>query len=852
MKYMKHILTISLIALLAFNSNAEYPVLKHYDGNHLLNIALPLGGIGTGTVSLGGRGELRDWQLMNRPAIGYSTVTKGNNAPFFAIYVKQPEKEPVSRVLIGPVHDTEYSHYEGRSVNHHGLPRFSNASFDAAYPFGMVNLSDPDLPVKVRIIGFNPLIPGDAEASGLPVAVLYYEVTNITDKPVSVSVCGTMRNFVGMDGSKFRRDWKGDIIPIGAKNNQNTFKDSGTIRGIFMYSDSINPTDPAAGTMALSTTETEGISFRRTSVANKWERAVLDFWDDFSVDGKLTDKTKIVDHNPMASLAVKKEIAAGAKEVFKFYITWNFPNRYGWSKELIGNYYSTKYRDAWEAAEIIIPQLPELENKTKQFVNAFISSSLPEEVKEAALFNLSTLRSQTVFRIKSGHMMGWEGIMDDFGSCEGSCTHVWNYEQATPFLFGELAQTMRDVEFNYATNSESGKMCFRAGLPLSMACNDKQMAAADGQLGTIMKFYREWLLSGNNEFLKTNWSKVKSALSYAWIQGGWDGNQDGVMEGSQHNTMDVNYFGPNPQMQFWYFGALKAAIEMSKAMNDQAFAKKCSDLLKKGTEWTDKNLFNGEYYEHRITDPKTFAYLNMEDSTTSIPDFQLGKGCLVDQLTGQYMAHICGLGYLASPANIKTTLSSIMKYNYVEDFSPLFNNMRSYVMGKESGLIMASWPKGRLKSPFPYFAESMTGFEYTAAVGMIYEGQTENGLKCIRAIRARFDGLKRNPFDEPECGRHYARAMASWSAVLALSGFHYSGIDQSIHFTATPGNYFWSNGYAWGTCLVEQGKATLTVMKGNLRLSKISLGSAKPLHFKTVNIEEGESKEFTMKQSGSL
>lgn len=78
-----------------------------------------------------------------------------------------------------------------------------------------------------------------------------------------------------------------------------------------------------------------------------------------------------------------------------------------------------------------------------------------------------------------------------------------------------------------------------------------------------MKFYRDWHLSGDDSFLKNDWVQVKKAISYAWIKGGWDGNQDGVMEGSQHNTMDVNYFGPNPQMQFWYFGALTPHILLS-------------------------------------------------------------------------------------------------------------------------------------------------------------------------------------------------------------------------------------------------------------------------------------------------
>lgn len=815
------------VSLDIFAQEAPFPVLKHYDKDHLLNVALPLGGIGTGTVSLGGRGELRDWEIMNKPAIGFSGITKGNDAPFFAIYVKENHKKPVTKALMGPAYPTEYNHYEGRPVNHHGFPRFAEASFDAAYPFGMVNLSDANLPVKVKIKGFNPFIPGNEDKSSLPVAVLYYEVTNTSNQAVSVSVCGNMRNFVGQNGSRNHKDWKGDILFDGAKNNQNVYRENDGIKGIFMYSDSIKKSDEAYGSIALATTEKSGVSFRRSSLDNSWSKATLDLWDDFSEDGELTDKARLYDNDPLASLAVKKTIAPHSTQVFRFFITWNFPNRYAWSKEVVGNYYSNHYTDAWDAAQKIIPEIPQLEKQTRTFVKTFLQSSLPVAVKEAALFNLSTLRSQTVFRVKSGHLMAWEGIMDEIGSCEGSCTHVWNYEQAIPFLFGNLSRTMRDVEFNYSTDS-TGLMSFRTRLPLGKA-RPTGMAAADGQMGCIMKFYRDWKLSGDEKFLQRNWTQVKKALAFAWIKGGWDADGDGVMDGCQHNTMDVEYYGPNPQMEFWYLGALRAGQEMARYLQDKTFEEKCGRLFKSGSEWTDRNLFNKEYYIQKIIPPAADTYIakglivGMGSANLSEPMYQLGEGCLVDQLVGQYMAHICGLGYLAKKENIQTALKTIMKYNYVSDFSPLFNNMRSYVMGNESGLIMASWPKGRLKVPFPYFAEVMTGFEYVAATGMLYEGQTKNGLKCIESIRDRFDGLKRNPFDEPECGRHYGRAMASWAAVLALSGFEYSGIDNSMTFDNKEGTYFWSNGYAWGKCDIKGKDITLSVLSGELKLSSFSI-----------------------------
>ena len=828
----------------------EWPVFKHYDQKHIAKVALPVGGIGTGTVSVSGRGSLVDWEIMNRPAKGFSGVQTGNDAPFFAIYVKEPNRKPKVKGLFGPLENAEYQHMEGRSVDNHGFPRFGQATFDAAYPFGRINLKDQDFPVDVALKTFNPLIPGDADASGIPIAILRYEVHNKMEVPLEVSVAGSIRNFIGRDGSKYHHNWKGDFIWDGAKENRNVFRAGKDISGIFMYSEGVEKQDAAWGTIALCTPNSGVVTYRTSSYskADHWSNTVLDFWDDFSDDGEIREIHQIFKDDPMASLAVKKTIPPHSTVSFEYFITWHFPNRYAWSDEVVGNYYTTRYADAWDVALQEIPRLPALEEKTREFVYTFLQSDYPDQVKEAALFNISTLRSQTVFRINSGHMMGWEGCMDRFGSCAGSCTHVWNYEQATAFLFGELAKTMREVEFEYATRP-AGSMSFRVGLPLATNAQWRG-TAADGQLGTIMKIYRDWQLSGDEQLLQKLWPNIKRALEFAWEKGSWDADQDGVMEGSQHNTMDVNYSGPNPQMQFWYFGALRALEEMADYMGEHDLATKSKNLFEKGRKWVDDHLYNGEYYEHLIYNLNTNAPIR-DLLSPEIPEYQLGPGCLVDQLVGQYMAHICGLGYLANPDHIKNTLTSIQKYNYREGFNDHFNNMRSYVLGDEKGLVMASWPRGRLKIPFPYFAEVMTGFEYAAAVGMIYENQEEAGLKSIANIRARYDGSKRNPFDEAECGHHYARAMASWAAVLALSGFQYSAVKKEMAFNPKEGQYFWSNGYAWGMVTIAKHgsgfRIRLQVKSGILELRSIELKGVQKKEFsETIRLETGQDVDILL------
>ena len=817
---------------------SNWPVLRRYTGENLHRVALPLGGIGTGTISLGGRGQLRDWEVMSRPAKGFTP----RNA-FFALYAKPDGGAAVTRVLEGLIPAQEYEGAHGCPTPNHGLPRFRECSFETAYPLGQIALSDPDVPLSVRLKAFNPLVPGDVDSSSLPLALLRFELTNRTARKVEAAICGNTQNFIGYDG------FNGEPL-----QNVNTVvpRERGWC-GIAMRSDGIPVDNEFCGTMALATNASR-VTQRTAWKQGAWSSALLDFWDDFSSDGKLEERELNGFNSPVASLAANVTIAPHATASITFIIAWHFPNRVSWTPPkdgdvVVGNHYTTLHKDAWDVVRCVVPRLPQLEARTLEFVRAFCGSDLPDTVKEAALFNLSTLRTQTCFRIATGQFMAWEGCGDTYGSCHGSCTHVWNYETATAFLFADLARSMRETEFLLAT-ADNGLMSFRVNLPLERA-QEYGKAAADGQLGCIMKVYRDWQLCGDTPWLRSLWPKVRQALEFCWIPGGWDADRDGVMEGCQHNTMDVEYYGPNPQMQFWYLGALRAATEMAHHLGEDDFANHCHDLFEKGSAWIDANLFNGDYYEQEIRPPQSvdaiapglcvgMGAVNLEN-----PSMQLGPGCLVDQLVGQYMAHVCGLGYLASRAKISRTLRSIMKLNFKKDFFGHFNNMRSYVMNGESALLMATYPPGRRpKHPFPYFNEVMTGFEYTAATHMLYEGQRTNGLKVIKAIRDRYDGHRRNPFNEAECGHHYGRAMASWSAVLALSGFHYSAVSGTLTFAARPGNHFWSTGHAWGTCKVTNNKSrnqwsvTIEVIYGSLHLKTVTLNSKTtltlPRHGKTL------------------
>lgn len=815
-----------------------WPVLKFYSGKKLNRVAMPVGGIGTGTVSFCGFGAWRNWEIMNRPAKGFTPVGQGGAAPFFVVRAARPDQAPVTRLLEGPLPPDEWEGSEGARRPNAGLPRFRECLFHGAYPLAQLELADAGVPLQIRMEVFNPLIPGDSERSGLPVALVRVRLRNPSrTREVEAAVAGVLPNFIGADGFALRRDaFRGDLRPIGAKGGYNEPVRAHGLQGVRLASDGVAPDDPAWGTLALGTTAAHGVTHRTAWAEHRWNGALLDFWDDFSADGKLDLRTAATD-TPTASLAVSVQVPPGGERCIEFVIAWHFPNRKNWDKDttVLGNYYATRFRDAWAAAVHAARNWTALERDTVAFVRSVVEGDLPAEFREAALFNLSTLRSQTCFRTPDGRFFGWEGCFDEKGSCHGNCTHVWNYEHATAQLFPELARTMRETEFSDYAMSVNGRMSFRVALPLQAGTSDPH-AAADGQMGCLVKLHREWRQSGDTRWLRKLWPHARKALEFAWLPGSWDANQDGVMEGCQHNTMDVEYYGPNPQMASWYLAALRAAAVMARAVGDDALAEKCDSLYTRGYAWVDAHLFNGEYYEQQVRPVKRWndvlpgLVAGLGSTNLSDPDFQLGSGCLIDQLAGQVNAHFERLGHLLDLTQQRATLRAVLRHNRRRDFHDHFNHKRSYVLGAETGVLMATYPRGgRPKRPFPYFTEVMTGFEYYLAVHLLQEGNPREARRVVRDIRARYDGAKRSPFDEAECGHHYVRALASWGLILAWTGFHYSALDGTLAFAAPKKRvrWPWAADGAWGVVeLIPQNSGTraiLTVLHGRLSVRRLEL-----------------------------
>ena len=821
-------------------AKAPFQYLRTFTGRNLGMIAFPLGGVAAGSVSLGGRGQLRDWQIFNRPDKGRAVAYA-----FPSIWAQTGNSKPVARVLesrLIPPYEASAGLSPGQVS---GMSRLEDATFTGEYPLATVTFRDSELPVKVVLEAFSPFVPLDAEDSGLPVAILRYRVSNPSSQKAKVSIAYSMENPSGIDP----RTTAGNSTRPRTTAPDNEFRTGPGMEGLFMNSRAAGNDAPMSGSLALCVVKSgdDQISHLTGWPRAKWWASPTLFWDDFSEDGQLGPEAAA--RNAVGSICLQREIAPGAHADFTFLLAWHFPNRTpawcGWSapagdeNTIIGNHYSQRFRDAWHAAEYAVSKLPSLEKQMRQFLAAMRETTLPAPVKEAAMANLSTLATPTSFRTADGRFRGFEGIHDDRGCCHGTCTHVWNYESSTQYLFPALSRSMREAAFELADHM-NGVMPIRISLPEGKQTDG--ITAIDGTMGQIIKAYLDWQLSGDDAWLRQIWPRVKKAMEFSWVDGGWDGDRDGVAEGVQHNTYDVEFYGPNPMCGIYYLGGLRAAEEMAQAVGDAQFAADCRKLFSNGSKWIDVNLFNGEYYIQKIRGiplDKIAKPLQSKGGAEDPehPDFQVAEGCLVDQLVGQYVADFAGLGALVDPAKIRRTLQSIYKYNYKRSLYHHNSTQRTFALNDEAALVICDYTVAqRPKVPFPYFGEIMTGFEYSAAVLMLSHGMVKEGVECIENIRRRYDGERRNPWDEAECGRHYARAMAAWSGVVALSGFRYDG--QKKHVSAEPKvrpdqfKSFWSTATGWGTFSQSasgQGKRfTLSVLYGKLPCNSVELLSALP------------------------
>jgi uncharacterized protein (DUF608 family) len=800
----------------------------NYSGKYIDHIAFPVGGIGAGMFCIEGNGAISHMSVRTFPDL--------NNEPrmFAAISVKGLANG--TKVLEGQVPDWKKFGPGLAALGCpgalYGLPRFENAFFLARFPFATIELNDVDLPLEVKLTGWSPFIPGDADNSSLPVGAIEYAFRNTGTADLEA------------------------VFSYNAFNFMNQSTGSASIKPIqqgFILSEEGTANEPfKRGFYAIISND------KNTLIDHCWFRG--GYFDDINMAWNRISKSGAISNPPIekgapaASLFVPFRLKPGEKKVIRILMSWYVPNstlRIGAeptdkkeSPEATADPSASKYYVPWyagrfsninEVAAYWLSNYDDLKYKSELFTDAFFNSTLPSEVVEAVAANLTILKSPTVLRQYDGRLWGWEGCLDNWGNCHGSCTHVWNYAQGVSLLFPSLERSLRDAEFNVSQNAE-GHQAFRTSIPIR-AVNHDFYAASDGQLGGIMKVYRDWRTCGDENWLKALYPKVKSSMDYCIRT--WDPRHTGVLEEPHHNTYDIEFWGPDGMCSSYYLGALSAIIKMGEFLHDDVSFYRA--LYLKGKRYMEDELFNGAYFIQKIM----WKGLNSPDPTqvpagvlggsysdearqlleVEGPKYQYGDGCLSDGIIGAWMGEICGLDQMIDPVKVRSHLVSVYKYNYKSDLKNHANFQRStYAFGHEGGLVLCTWPKGNaLSLPFIYCNEVWTGVEYQVASHLMFMGEVEKGLDIVRTCRKRYDGQIRNPFDEYEYGHWYARAMSSYSLLQGLTGTRYDAVDHTLYINSRIGDFtsFISAETGFGNVGLRNGRPYVTMAYGTLDIRKI-------------------------------
>lgn len=818
-----------------------------YCNDNLKNVVFPLGGIGTGCIGLSGNGELRDFEIFNRP-----NKNSRNGYTHFAIKAECDGRSAV-RVLHGDTTENlsgEYKNTPGfcgygfgvPSESMAGFPHFRDVCFDGRFPLADITFSEPDFPAEIRLTAYNPMIPQNEYDSSLPVAVFEWEIANNTDTETRYTLAFTVKN-------------------PNSKSVNRTIE-NGNFKGVYMTHGELTREDVGYSDLTVITDASDA-SVEEYWYRGGWQDGVTTYWKNLTELERLPERKYDTcggeDHSTVAAYVT---LAPSESRRVRFVLSWSTPVQYNYwmpyrdedGRDITWkNHYATRFATSAESATYTLENCDRLKGESETFARAMNESTLPEVAIDALTANLAVLKSATVLRYEDGSFWAWEGVCEKDGSCEGSCQHVWNYAYALPFLFPDLERTMRENNIKYALFPD-GRTAFRIRLPLGRKCHDFR-ACVDGQMGEVIKCYREWKISGDTEWLKRHADAIFLMLDYAFSEenpDAWDRNRDGVLEGRQHHTLDMELYGPSSWLEGFYLLALDCGAKIAEAIGDAERAVEYRRIYKNGREWVNENLWGGEYFIQRVdlTDLEMLAKYGGEsywnDETGEIK-YQIGEGCIIDQMLADWHAHLIGLGGIFDKNKKDTALETLYRNNFKPSMREVTNMWRNFALNNEAGTVICTYPEGaRVPAiPIPYCEECMTGFEYALAGLMIAEGKEAHGIEMIGAVRERYNGKNRNPYNEIECGSNYARSMASFALLNIYSGFEFDMTRGYLGFYPLVGGksqFLFSIADSWGTVNFGDGEVVLKILGKPLALSEIGVKVGGVLNFVTV---DGERCDFT-------
>jgi uncharacterized protein (DUF608 family) len=805
----------------------------------------PLGGIGTGFVEIRADGCFYEWQIFNSGAWAQdarSTTAPPPPGPPYLRFMLRSKKASdvvalVRRLYLRSDENNLYTLPFAQDVD--------SIDYSAWFPMTGLRYNDSTLPVRISSQLFSPFIPGKARESATPGFHVVYTLENTTDETVEASIAGFMDNPLAsalpirrLTNSLTRKSGVTSLFldtaaesdfPSGIGNmcisvtggehsficgtfqeyaapdccrwqtprvNYMLFSVLEQLRNSGRLPNAESGSDPTIG--LPSTAQIDAMS--NAEVSSTLNRLSSDALlarviTDAGAGGTHVDERNLLRemHNNLISkkgaprltwgtgaLASSVKLAPGEKVDLRFTLSWYFPHHLTTDGHEMGHMYATWYRDAADVNRFLCENYKEHRIATESFACTLADTSLGDAMAFSWSSQLSSLIANTWWT-RDGSYAIWEGL----GCCGLSTTDV-DYQGSFPVvaLFPELK--LSQMKQTIAHQNSLGQVPHNFAGDVSRV--DAGFARVDMNPQFVMMVYRDFLWTGDTDYLAFMWPHVVRAMAFTQSL---DTNGDGLPD---RNTAIQTYDqwrmrGTPAYIASLWIGALRAGMQIAHAMKNPDAAQRWSDQLAKASASFDQKLFNGDYYSLWVDG-------NTRDEL-----------CMTDQISGEWFTSLIGLPVTISENNLKSAIDNIFKNNFNSEFG--LHNATAPKRGADL-LALNNLQAGGLWS----------GIEFAFASFLMDHGRYDDGIRIVDAIHRRYLRAGR-PWSHVECGGHYSRAMSSWATLLAATGFKPDVPNHSVAIhPGVKGDFHapWVTSNGFGTIRRENGALSIHCAYGTFDL----------------------------------
>ncbi|MFC1708598.1 GH116 family glycosyl hydrolase [Candidatus Omnitrophota bacterium] len=701
-----------------------------FDSSQFVKSGVPLGGIGAGKLEIMPSGVLDNFTILNNLDKPLTNSTKNETIGVlgyhFGIYYKD-NKRKTSKLL--------------QTVRIANFPTIENIKYKGEFPFAHLDYEDSEIPLKISLYAYSPFIPKEEKNSCLPTAIFEFKISNPSSRYIDSALFINIRNIIG--------DW--------CVGRFNQIIDESELISLNTLLKRHSPLDKAQGNMSMAVVKSNKYTVSYLGEYNLAPKPFVFNRDDigleafelFSKDGELPNINSEIPVNSESvelggALAVKFKLKPKSRIKIPVILAWNFPLC------LDGHIYSNHFKNSRETVHHVFTNLKEFGDKTSSLPDEVKKLNIPEWLKDGLLNNLYTFFSSTLWtrRMRFAFLETAEVV-----PLVGTLDVRFYSSLALALLFPqlELKELLEFAEVQRADGyimHDLGRMRF--DLP-SVSTN--RLYWKDLNSKFILMAYRDYLWTKDPNFLKKLYPFIKKAF-YWLIE--TDKNKDYLPdnEGADH-TFDLwNCYGVSAYTSSVFLAAMLALIKISQITKDKDTQKSAEEYFKKGKKSFEKKLWHKSY----------FIEYNNRNSRNSKGLPKISLSCTIAQLTGQWYAHLLGLGYIVSKEKVAKALRTMLQSN-VKD-SPY-------------GVTTSVYANGERDTNSLHSANIWIGLNYSFLSLLIYEGFQKEAEEIGERVWSNICEKEKNVWNQPDIyssvqgeyifGDHYMRNLAIWAVLFALS-----------------------------------------------------------------------------------